>query len=63
MGERLLRIPSVMEQVGIGKTKIYALMKEDKFPKPVKMGIISVWRETEVQAWIAEQIEQHKKAV
>ena len=63
MGEKLLRLPKVVEQVGLGKTKIYALIKEGEFPKPIKMGIISVWQESEVQARIAEQVQKYKKAV
>ncbi|MBN3794584.1 AlpA family phage regulatory protein [Burkholderia sp. Ac-20392] len=50
--ERLLRLPSVIGMVGLGKTTIYDMMKEGSFPKPRRVRNLSLWAETEVQAWI-----------
>ncbi|MBN3822288.1 AlpA family phage regulatory protein [Burkholderia sp. Ac-20384] len=51
-GERLIRLPQVLELVGLGKTTIYALMKGDEFPQPRKVRNVSLWVESEVQSWI-----------
>lgn len=51
-GERLIRLPQVLELVGLGKTTIYALMKDDEFPQPRKVRNVSLWVESEVQSWI-----------
>ncbi|KVH43511.1 hypothetical protein WJ39_26215 [Burkholderia diffusa] len=50
--ERLLRLPSVISMVGLGKTTIYDMMKEGSFPRPRRVRNLSLWAETEVQAWI-----------
>lgn len=55
--ETLLRLPKVEEQSGYKRSRIYALMKEGKFPKPVHLagGGAVAWRSSEIQQWIGEQ--------
>ncbi|MDO8893724.1 MAG: AlpA family phage regulatory protein [Gammaproteobacteria bacterium] len=55
--ERLLPLPEVESRSGFKSSFIYQLIKEGKFPKPVKIGTASRWRESEIQAWIFNQIE------
>lgn len=55
--ERFLPRPEVEFQSGFKSSFIYQLIKEGKFPKPVKIGAASRWRESEVQQWIHDQIE------
>ncbi|WP_175948858.1 AlpA family phage regulatory protein [Burkholderia pyrrocinia] len=52
--ERLLRLPTVLEMVGLGKTTIYDMMKSGDFPKPRRVRNLSLWVESEVQGWIRE---------
>ena len=53
--ERLLRVKEVSELVGIGKSTVWAWVKEGKFPKPVKLSDrVTVWRESEVQTFISK---------
>ena len=56
MSEKLIRLPKVKEMVGLGTTAIYDKMKNGDFPKQVKLGRLSGWVESEVQAWISKQI-------
>jgi predicted DNA-binding transcriptional regulator AlpA len=58
--ERLLPLPVVESKTGFKSSFIYQLIKDGKFPKPVKIGNASRWRQSEVQAWIAEQIQNSK---
>lgn len=37
------------------KTAIYDRIKDGTFPKPLKLGRMSGWLESDVQAWIAGQ--------
>ncbi|SEF56369.1 helix-turn-helix transcriptional regulator [Nitrosomonas ureae] len=64
--ERLLYLAEVEFQTGFKTSFLYQLMKEGKFPKPVKIGNASRWRESEVQQWIHDQINvassKHPKA-
>ena len=49
---RFLRLPEVVDLVGINKTTIYKFISEGHFPAPRKIGRVSVWLEHEVQDWI-----------
>jgi len=54
---RLLRLPEVMERTGYGKSKIYALVRAEEFPQPIKLGKrSSAWIEDEVAAWVTARI-------
>lgn len=52
------RMPTVRAKTGLGRTKIYELMKEGRFPKARRIaGSNAVgWSSLEVSAWIAEQL-------
>lgn len=52
-GGRLLRLPDVIERVGMWKTMIYRLIEQKKFPAQVLLNSRSVaWRDSDIQAWI-----------
>lgn len=54
---KLIRLPTVTGWTGYGKSMIYKLIKEEKFPKPVQLGARAVaWVDEEVEAWIRERI-------
>ncbi len=53
MTDKLLRLPKVLELVGIKKTKLWEMIKKRKFPKQKKLGSkTSVWSFIEIQQWI-----------
>ena len=55
--DRLLRLPEVMQRVGLKRSAIYKRMKADKFPKSRKLGPrYTVWVESEVDAWVSKMI-------
>ena len=49
---RFLRIPEVQHRVGLGKTKIYGMIKDGDFPAPIKRGRSSLWRNDDIEHWI-----------
>ena len=49
---RLLRLKQVLEITGLGKTKIYALIKLNQFPAPKKIGRISAWLNSDIETWV-----------
>ena len=52
--QRLLKLPEVCHQVGVGKTMIYALIKQGQFPKPYRIGAGAArWSQHEIEAWIS----------
>jgi len=51
--DRLLRLLEVRRRVGLGKTMIYELIADGRFPKPYKITPAAVrWSEREIEAWI-----------
>ena len=55
--DRLLRLPQVEDAAGIKKSTVYALVREGKFPAPVRITRrLSVWPESAVLAWVQTQI-------
>lgn len=51
--ERLIKLDEVCRRVGLGKTMIYAMIKDGKFPRPYKISpFASRWSEREIVAWI-----------
>ncbi|POE07819.1 DNA-binding protein [Pectobacterium odoriferum] len=56
---RLIRFPEVMRKTGFGKAWIYRLISEERFPRPVKIGIRAVaFVENEIDKWILTAIEK-----
>lgn len=55
--QRILRLPEVMDRVGLGRSMIYAYVSRGTFPAPIKLGPRAVgWVETEIDAWIEVRI-------
>ncbi|MBT2189195.1 helix-turn-helix transcriptional regulator [Sphingobium nicotianae] len=53
--DRLLKLDEVKRRVGLGKSMIYRLIQEGKFPAPYKVtSSASRWSDQEVRAWIDE---------
>jgi prophage regulatory protein len=56
---QLLRLPQIMNRIGLRPTRIYELMGDGSFPKPIRLGKRAVaWLESEVDAWILAQAEK-----
>jgi prophage regulatory protein len=51
--QTILRLPRVIEVCGYSKPRIYALIKENKFPRPVPLagGGAVGWLESELIEW------------
>ena len=53
--DRLMPFRAALIDTGIGRSKVYDLIKEKSFPRPIKIGRNNYFSETEIQAWIADQ--------
>lgn len=50
---KILRLPQVIELVGLKRSAIYQLIQQEKFPRPVRLSKRAVgWRSDEIEAWI-----------
>ena len=56
---QLLRLPQVLERVGLKTTRLYQLIGDGKFPAPIKLGDRAIaFLESEVDDWIATQAQK-----
>ena len=56
---RVLRLPQVRQVTGLGRSMIYQLEAEKRFPSRIKIGARAVgWLHEEVQQWLAERVAQ-----
>lgn len=51
--ERLLRIDEVRRRIPTSVSTIYKLMSQGKFPRSRKVGRMTMWLESEIEAYIA----------
>ncbi|MDP3334501.1 MAG: AlpA family phage regulatory protein [Methylococcaceae bacterium] len=51
-----LRVSALAPRLGISKNTVWRLVREGKFPKPIKLSTkISVWKADDVLAWLASK--------
>jgi prophage regulatory protein len=56
---KILRLPEVIELCAISRSSLYQFIKDDKFPKPIRLGERAVgWLESEISGWISERAEE-----
>ena len=55
--DALLRLANVRAMIGMGKTLIYRLIKNNQFPRQIHPAgsRMSAWRQSEIETWIDEQ--------
>lgn len=52
---RLMRLPEVMDRVGMKRSAIYQRMREGRFPRSRSLGLrCAVWVEAEIEDWIQD---------
>ncbi|QNM95454.1 helix-turn-helix transcriptional regulator [Chitinimonas koreensis] len=60
---RLIPLSEVESRSGLKKSKIYSMIGESAFPRPIKLGKLSRWVEAEVDEWIDKQVTASKAAM
>ena len=61
MAQNLLKMTATITRSGQSRSKIYALMLEDRFPKPVKVDGSVLWVESEVDEWVSARIAERDR--
>lgn len=54
--ESLLRLPEVIRRTGLCRARIYTRMQAGTFPSSIKVDTSTMWVESEINAWVHEQI-------
>jgi len=52
----LFAFAPLSQYIGFGRSRIYQLILEGKFPSPIKVGKSSRWVRAEIDQWLAQQI-------
>lgn len=56
---RILRRAEVEAKTGFKRAHLYALMKDGKFPKAMRLGVRAVgWDSAEVDQWICDRLQE-----
>ena len=54
--DRILRDEEVRSRTGLSRTTRWRLIRDGKFPKPVKLTEHAIgWRESAIEAWLASR--------
>ena len=54
----LLRLREVLKRTGLGRSKVYQLVAQGRFPSPVRIAgaRVSAWRSDSIDQWIGQQV-------
>ena len=50
-----IRATEVAQRLSIAKSTLYLWISRDFFPKPTKLGVTAVWRNSKVTQWMLDQ--------
>ena len=54
-GDRLVKLSEVVCRVGLGKTMLYQMIGQGRFPAPYKLSpFVARWSDHEISDWINE---------
>ena len=54
---RILRLPEVVDRVGLKRASIYLRVAHGSFPKQISLGVRAVgWLESEIDTWLAARV-------
>lgn len=59
--DQFVNMAFITSLTGLTDKWFYKLIKDDVFPKSIKMGRSSRWLKSEVEAWLQERINQSRK--
>lgn len=60
MSDKLVDMVFITTLTGLTDKWFYKLIKDGMFPRPIKLGRSSRWRESEVRQWLTERIEESR---
>lgn len=59
--QKILRLPQVIEMIGMSKSSIYLAISNGNFPKPIKLSERSVgWTANDIENFIERKIQESR---
>jgi len=49
---QLISAKQIAARLSVSRPTVYTLMRDHGFPRAIKIGSRSLWRESEVEAWV-----------
>lgn len=60
MNKKLYRLNELSDLLSIGKSTIWAWVKDGKFPKPIQItSRMTVWKSEDLETWLEEHNHQN----
>lgn len=56
LDDQLVDMQFITRFTGLTDKWFYKLIKDGEFPKPIKLGRSSRWKQSEVEAWLLQRI-------
>lgn len=56
LDDQLVDMRFITKLTGLTDKWFYKLIKEGQFPKPIKLGRSSRWKQSEIEDWLEERI-------
>jgi prophage regulatory protein len=61
---RLIRLKEVISISGLGRSSIYKMMAEGRFPMSISLGERAIaWEISEIEEWVLDKIERRNKVI
>lgn len=54
--KRFARLREVLPAVGVSERTLYDMMRRGEFPRPAKIGKMSMWVEDEIEQWQLDRL-------
>ena len=61
LDDQLVDMQFITRFTGLTDKWFYKLIKDGLFPKPIKLGRSSRWKQSEVENWLQERIDDSRK--
>lgn len=56
LDDKMVDMVFITEFTGLSDKWFYKLIKDGKFPKPIKLGRASRWLKSDLEAWLEDKI-------
>ena len=60
LDDQFVDIKFITRLTGLSDKWFYKLIKDGKFPKPIKLGSSSRWLKSEIENWLQERITESR---
>jgi prophage regulatory protein len=64
MDKQILRLPAVIDLVGLSRSTIYLAISNETFPRPIRLSTRARgWLREDIEEWLGQRIELSKSTV